>query len=456
MAQLLDYTLTESYEAVGVWWLPSEPTQTRVGQVRYVPGEAIELNLYGSFAEFPKVDRFEASVIVGVVDGMRCTLFDCFQVSFNFGSPGFTAAKMLAGMLALGEHFEDTDGLRFTSMSCTFENLEEWVNERNVELTWDDPRAYSATYTRPEPREYRISTTPGKVSLQYATRVRNPGLNSVSLSANPVFVFRPDEALSFAQYRRLFLDLQHLLTLLMGHQTFLIYSIGYIQDRDEAGQKAMANMLQPQLVPEVRKRRSSEMALAYADVQESFGMLFDTWLGKAEVLRPTVDLLFSHLGRPEQYLHSTFLALVQAIENFHRTVHGGKYASDESYAPVLEKLRDAIPDDIDRGWRESLRNTLRFGNEYSLSKRLKELFKGLTEAQRSIVVTDHKRFLTDVVNTRNYLTHYSEDLKEKSLDNDGMFDASHRLMRFLAILLLRELGLADDQVVIAVKKSAFH
>src|SRR5438067_13843278 len=50
------------------------------------------------------------------------------------------------------------------------------------------------------------------------------------------------------------------------------------------------------------------------------------------------------------------------------------------------------------------------------------------------------RFTQAVVDTRNYLTHYNESLKDRCLRDEELFTATERLRVWLEVLLLQEIG----------------
>ncbi len=57
-----------------------------------------------------------------------------------------------------------------------------------------------------------------------------------------------------------------------------------------------------------------------------------------------------------------------------------------------------------------------------------------------------------VVDTRNYLTHYSEDSEAGALRGPELNETVDELRRVLAFFLLRELGLDEQKIIAAVAK----
>lgn len=96
---------------------------------------------------------------------------------------------------------------------------------------------------------------------------------------------------------------------------------------------------------------------------------------------------------------------------------------------------------------------LKFGNEYTLARRLKDLFTGIDERLSSLVTDRVDSFIWKIVNTRNYITHYNIGLKTAALLGIEIFYACQRLRILLTILLLQSIGLSDEVIVEQVFKN---
>jgi hypothetical protein len=97
--------------------------------------------------------------------------------------------------------------------------------------------------------------------------------------------------------------------------------------------------------------------------------------------------------------------------------------------------------------KQRLSDYLNYGNEFSLRKRLKQLLNGLREATRKKITPKEEGFVDSVVCTRNYLTHYNEELKDKATtDLESQFNLNGKLRALISILLLREAGLSEDVI----------
>ena len=164
------------------------------------------------------------------------------------------------------------------------------------------------------------------------------------------------------------------------------------------------------------------------------------------------------LYNPQNYVEIRFLSLTQAIETYHRRLFGGKYQDDEEYlAGIYHILTKEIPDNINSDFKKSLQMRLRYGNEFSLRKRLREVIRSINNVLDFDFVTLGKKreeFIDKVVDTRNYWTHYSPELinKVEQLGEDRLILITS-LQLLLEVNFLRDLGFEEDIIKDLIKKS---
>ncbi len=71
--------------------------------------------------------------------------------------------------------------------------------------------------------------------------------------------------------------------------------------------------------------------------------------------------------------------------------------------------------------------------------------------QKSILETN-PNFINEVVDTRNYLTHYTDELKEKALHGPRLLEANELLRALLTSLLYRRLDVDPATAYAAYSK----
>lgn len=116
----------------------------------------------------------------------------------------------------------------------------------------------------------------------------------------------------------------------------------------------------------------------------------------------------------------------------------------EDYAKVRCALEKAIPK-VKENLEESLKSRIEYGNEFSLRTRLKEIFDKYQE-NLSEFVEKKEDFIGRVVDTRNYLTHYDEKLKEKAALGEELDPLIQELKILLEICLLTEVGFSSEEI----------
>jgi hypothetical protein len=152
------------------------------------------------------------------------------------------------------------------------------------------------------------------------------------------------------------------------------------------------------------------------------------------------------------YLQHEFLSLIQALESYHRRVDDGKYVSDDDYTQIYETLISAIPQELDNDFRESLEQKLKYHNEFSLRKRLKELLKKCG-AVGNLLIHDNERFVEDVVTTRNFLTHYDKSIEMKAKTGQELYRLVQKMKFILEIGFLIELDMPVETIKALVSQN---
>ncbi len=117
-----------------------------------------------------------------------------------------------------------------------------------------------------------------------------------------------------------------------------------------------------------------------------------------------------------------------------------EFMDDKEYEIVKNELNEYVNNSImSEGQKDSWRNKIKFGNEVSLRKRLKDLIKNLEnfDITQKITNGNKKEFIDDVVGLRNYYTHYSH---EKEHDVYNVISLTFNLKLLLELCILNELN----------------
>ena len=158
----------------------------------------------------------------------------------------------------------------------------------------------------------------------------------------------------------------------------------------------------------------SQMMIPYRDLTSYLARFMNNWFNYSDTLEPIYELFFGTYYA-QLYTHFYFLSLIQAIEAFHRRIYGdkGEYLSDDDYEPIRRCLTNSIPArlpdgrDYPSGFKEHLTSNIKFGNEYSLRTRLKQL-SNIWGPLDPLLYENTIELNHNIVCTRNYLTHYEK------------------------------------------------
>lgn len=441
--------------------MPEKPDLKIAGTLRYDPEEGASLSLIGSFKNLPHLGNVSSlDVILGFAGGKAVTLYKCIEsrtsMSMTAQMPVMMVTSYFADVVFLGHHFQKEEDLVFESISVNYSYLEEWTRITGIKfgLTMNKNQhlvRYDASYSFPD----KVVVKPGDFDLTITYSFKDGGdrLKSIEFVQTTYLEITPRSPMDFNEYHRMFLyHLQNLLSLGIGRAVYPLEIKGK-NSNCKTVLKSGKSILNDITVfyrlgkmPDFTKKlHPLEMFFYYSDIASEFESCLKNWFSKSELLAPVYDLYFATLYNPAMYLQHEFLSLVQCIESYHRRVFGGEYVSKEKYRPILEALRNSIPDGIDSGFRESLKYKMKYLHEYSLRKRLKEIIDSCGNILRS-VMSDKGQFIEDVDTTRNFLTHHDKSLEDKTKKGKELYKRTKQLKFLIEICLLRELDISEENI----------
>ena len=125
----------------------------------------------------------------------------------------------------------------------------------------------------------------------------------------------------------------------------------------------------------------------------------------------------------------------------------------DAYDRAVAELVKHIPACIESDHRQSLKSRLRYGNEFSLRKRLHALFDRIPNDVAARIAGNVPRFVSKVVNTRNYFTHYDHASEASALAPTDAYVAAERLRVLVVANLLHDLGIGEDKLLTVLERS---
>lgn len=452
-------TLFDDFEWKGYWWLPKTPENQVSGNLTFNAKTGVSLELLGSLEGAKSLtDLIRTKIILGTtVEGKDCTLLDGWQTQATMNMPGIVTNRFEVAYLFAGHHFPSEPDIQFPDLSMSLTNLEEWAERFpfNVEFSKpQDDRTFqrTASYVTPDDFKTYVPSINATVLLENHFSETGDRRREFNWQHQDFLKLVPAEPKSFVWFWRHLFDLKLFLTLCIGEPVHpkRVYATGpEIEVRPGQTQTRPVEVFFGDRWAQQRPEpiQPYQMLVTLPAISQSLSKILDNWFRRVDALRPVLELFFGTLFASDMYLNLHFLNFVRALEVYHRRTRDGLYMAEDEYRnQVYEALSAAIPSDLPPGLREALKSRLKFGNEHSLSKRLTDLMDSLPSELRGLVSNDPAVFIRNVVDTRNYLTHFTQELQDRQFRDVELVNANRNLRLLLTILMFRELGFEDGVI----------
>lgn len=445
-----------NFPCQGHFWLPGSPDKSVFGTLTFTRREGANLSL-GDALSADKSELEHAIIVGQTAGGAYVTLLHAIRTEAPlFRLTATYPCSYHATFLISGAAFDSEADMRFSLWQIRIPEMRTWVGKHGFEIESSemfagrDCPAVRIDYRTPE-KQVLLSDADGiDLSLAFWPLLRSrPDVAAVRQDVCLEVRQAPGDTLQ--DYMQTATRFEHFLTLATGSlvRTGSIKAVARTDNPDAAAHPVIVDILyQPVRNAPGRNPRTDEFLFALPDISGVEQDCFRNWFAKADWLDPVCALYFGTLYNPSKYLDFNFLALVQAVEAYHRR------ASDESDQPqdVHEARMKAILDAAPPAYRDWLEQKLTFSNELSLRRRLKLLFAQFSYLLDDLI-PDRKAAISAIYDNRNYLTHYDAKLKGRAATGARLLFMVEVLKLLLQASFLRELGLPDTKIREFVSRS---
>lgn len=447
-------------EVKGVWFLPDRSRRRITGKLKYSRDERPTLELDGLLmlnAQNP-TDLPDYEFILGIADnGDQITLWRCIQMR----SIGNTFSVFACDFALIGNHFKNTNDLQFKRCQVEFQHLTEWTGITGFKTDLlHNPSGVNIIYELPD-TAVLASSEEYEISIFTTYSAKYPGNEAIiKQSASVIIDFTKSMKIeALLQFVR---TIQYFLTLATCATPFpLSVKVSPEKPRLQRGRlryESISVYYNPVNAYSESFVSRHNMLFTYKDLLPNSSSMINRWIKSFSNLQPVYNLYFSNIYSSSMYIENKFLNLTQAIETYHRRVHGGKYQDDTNYLQGLyNTLVQALPNNLDGEFRTSLvKGKLRYANEYSLRKRLNDLIRSLNDSlPENFLSNDQQRniFVSKTTDTRNYLTHYDESSKSNAVEGIGIAQLEYTLRLILEACFLIEIGFYPAVIRAMLNKS---
>ncbi len=437
------YTLFDDFEFEGYWWLPGDMENQAPGVLK-VEGSKAQLSLSlqdwlwssrKGQTEFTNGEgrriAEQAAVLHGISAlGLPFSIIGADLTSANMTFPGYNHSRFYARRVVIGAHIE-ADNFEASSLRFLYSDLLE-----------------SAL---PEEKQKENKTEPSEEILQ--------SVDMGGYAINLLFVRTvSNERSKLTVNKEVWVEIkarkpmviQELLRLasMFGNYLEMVHGVPCSPLRAQISSPTGELLpLYFSIEKEWGKRRKKDgLLLRLSELNPNqFQNSVKNWYDSSEGLQSVVFLFASLLSYPALHTEINFVMWCQALEAFHRATRTKVYMQQEEYDVLLKKLLELIPEGLESSFEGKLKANIEHGNQLSQRDMLSDLLNSLPADTKESFVGDWD-MVREIVNTRNYYTHFTDKLRAKKLSPTKIAGANIALGALLNGLLLVHLGLGEELV----------
>ena len=444
----------------GRFWLPNDPSKAVPGRFKYDPTSGITLELTaelipGKYGGSPE----EHTVIHGqLMPGTFVTIADAFVTNRKFGSGGRGPVTITANRALFGRHVESIEQMVIKSCSICLAGLNEWLGIKllSTEDKMDEGKWIGLDVHYRQPPGIKVELPNAGSTLFIKVKVcRHFSRNGMELGYQVYFDIVADDSIPLSQIHDISWSLQCLMALMIGQvpATHWMSVTPFLSDEESNDENECFFLYHQRADVKIKSIYAPEMLLPYQIAKADFPVIVNKWFARTDQTKLATNIYFSSLLQQSPTIEIRFLAAMQAIESYHRSLGEGNYMEPKLYDAIWPKIAAQLPLEIKDDHRQSLKKRLEYGNEYSQRKRLLSMLDKMPEPLRKEITGGNlTRFVGKVVDTRNYFTHYDLASKEKSWASKDVINAATRLRILFVASIFHDLGLADEALIAAISR----
>jgi hypothetical protein len=455
-------------ELEGVWWIPADPAEQIYGVLESADYAGWpRLSLRGSFEKklsFGGGDLYQAPVLHGAsLTGTPLTLLNCVEVGhtlnlrFGLDEKHQRLQTLECDYAISGAHLPPITEIRIAEAAIALTGLREWMWTFGWKRTYGKGTAespFELSYTRPPPIAAACSSADIAL-LMGLQNTRHASPFDIASEEIAWIRVRPTLPLAIGDFIP---DLQEPL------QDFLCFGVrrpckvqrvtittNAEPERLELWYRSRAANAE---LPE-KAAHPATMLFTLGDISDNLAEVLDAWLNSASELQPVRDLLFGSLYSGG-FIETEFLMLAQAAEAYHRLRFSNScwVRTPELVERLIAQLQDDIrgTQGLGHDARQSMLKKMEFLNEISLKRRFLELLNH-THDTRTLIIPDERQFAKLAADTRNYFSHYTDDLRTRAARGRRLYLLTYQLRCLVEMCLMVDIRMSAETQERTISKS---
>lgn len=483
MEKAKTHYLLDSFEIEGRWYLPGENVDEDgvFGTLKFSPDEIV-LHVQGSFAGYDVFDddiNDKLTIFGYSNNGEHISLFGCSLSSASQSYPGFLSSSYYVSKFYGGDFVvEDESVLENYEADFSFLNLDAWLQYQAMTFSFSKELKSAEIQIdmdskRIDKRSYSVRSAGIKISEEISYVIQHPQdwfleeATKVSFRRNYHVSLDGSDMISFQMLFEFMQNYRRLLVLLVGAPMYFSYiefeaPDGKIEFKGEERTRFQkVRLFYRQVGDIVNSRHLSphkprSILLRHSDIAEHFDDIINKWYDEQEAFQNVSSAFISDLYLPG-YVENEFLNCAKGLEAYHRYfVDVKRVCNKEDSNAEREADCQKIIDFIERNVLEKNQNyfisRVNYKEETTFRIRLKNLVDELPENLKTILLggnntRSRNKFIIQVVDTRNFLTHRGNKSGYKNAINEivPLMRTARQLSWILQYYCLTEAGI--DPVV---------
>lgn len=445
---------TENFTTFGYWWLPEKPDHQLPGMLKYEVGEPIKLEILGAFNEEWRHGKLAGNIetpILGIDSkGRMFTLFHCHHGT-NLHFPGCPTTLITSQLAFDGVHFDNLEEAIFNNISVYFSYLYEWFEPPTKQLryTFIDNKIHSISMNYiPMPKVAVDIENNIIIEIGVHANIPTATAREVSFCEAVFLVISRKEKCGFYDLIKIIYQMKSFFKLAMQNRISILKLSGQTEkaiftSHSREKRYEEVNIYHYGIEDLSENIKIHDMLFCYKDIENRFSKMVGKWLELYEKIEPVLNI-HSIIMEREPYIEHDFLDITQALETFHRRLRNNQELCDSQHQDRMEKILETVPTE----YKDWLQKKLRYSNEPTLNKRLKELFK-----EFFCFFGNQKEFVRKVTLTRNNLIHPKSQQEQGCLSGNNLKIATEKLRLLLVLLLMKMIGFEETEIVELIRKN---
>lgn len=434
------------WEVIGEWWVPGKSRNKLPGRLEYSPSQGLKLTLSGKLTkQLPPLQVKQLGQLRG-----RLQSGELFQLieprlrlkSIRASGHGEQVAKARVGVK--GQHIRTGTNPRYDAVEVNLTTLREWFHQQwysyeETEENDDETRVVI------EGGNYVETELPNGMTLRIVSVREEYGEDhELTFSDGANLIIKSPSKAHLSKFRETVETFRTMLAMYTGEWNRITEFSALRRGGEETNRY---QWFEPQeLAREPGRVHSFFMPLSYRDLESRFDQVVSHWFNRQNKIQEITDLYVPLVFGPPIPTEFYIIGLAQAFEGYHRYTVGGGYMDKESYESVRQALVEAIPEEVKTDHRRSMKNKIKYGYEFSLRRRLKELLEKLPDKLVKKVTDDPGRFPNQVADIRNELIHRGTGEQISESVRKEMPRLIGDMVQLATAIVFRELELPSDEI----------